>query len=361
MAQPPARASRFEPAQPERAANEGEEALLVDRAAARPRGPCGAASSSSSGRRRGPSSSSSAGVRTGALARARRPPRSCRRLRRGGGSSAGRARKVPSGCAGTTRPTLVRERRLAVGGEAHHLVLVAEAGEAEVLGHRGVEERRASAGSRRGRGPRAGLPRPRAIMVETKSPKPSTERQAASSNGEQIERRGEVREVVLDRHEPRRAGARSVSPSFAASASIWRRFRTRDAARGKASRVSQREPGLAREVGARLTRHRESVDSRSRPARSHAPADRLLREAGPVLDPPEPLLLHRRDEPAVAHGRRRGVGVIGREPDDSHAERPSGEIGEAATVRNRSPLVTRRPAISKPPALSHSTAVVREC
>ena len=95
--------------------------------------------SSSSGRRGGPSSSARRGVKSGPRTGApssqvmSTPSREVAEVAQVETEGAVRPAPGPSCaiCAG--------ERRLAVGGEAHHLVLVAEAGEAEKLGDRGVE------------------------------------------------------------------------------------------------------------------------------------------------------------------------------------------------------------------------------
>ena len=79
---------------------------------------------------------------------------------------------------------LFDEARLTVSGKAHDFVFVAEAGESQILGERGVvlPQRVGEVHAAQHLEPVAP---PTAIIVETKSPKPSTVRQAASSNGEQ--------------------------------------------------------------------------------------------------------------------------------------------------------------------------------
>src|SRR5262249_52979684 len=65
-----------------------------------------------------------------------------------------------------------------------------------------------------------------------------------------------------------------------------------------------------------------------------AVADRLLGEAGPVLDAVEPLLLDGGDEPAVDHQRGRRVAVEGVDAKDDHVRRPGG-AGAACVCRGR--------------------------
>src|SRR5690606_1024805 len=55
---------------------------------------------------------------------------------------------------------------------------------------------------------------------------------------------------------------------------------------------------------------------RLEPALAQAIADRLRREAGPVLDAPEALLLGGGDEAAVHHQAGRGVAVVGVDDED---------------------------------------------
>lgn len=77
----------------------------------------------------------------------------------------------------------------------------------------------------------------------------------------------------------------------------------------------ERKERLAQQMRLRITRDREVVHLLRRDAgHIQARADRLAREAGPVLDPPEPLLLDRREQLPLAEQRRRHISVIRVDP-----------------------------------------------
>jgi len=206
---------------------------------------------------------------------------------------------------------------LAVGGEAHHLVLVAEAEEAQVLGDGGVEEPQrvrevdavedaqvAASPDRRHRRDEV------AEAVDREAHRP-LERRAE-------EGRAEVGEVVLDRIETGRPAPECLRHALLERAHLGEVPHPRDGAPA-APRVAEGEGGLAQEIGARLARDGERRDLAQAAHLLQAVADGELREARPVLDPPEALLLDAGDEPPVDHRRRRGIGMEGVDPEDAGA------------------------------------------
>ena len=220
------------------------------------------------------------------------------------------------------RSDLGGERGLAVGGEAHHLVLVAEAQEAQILGDRRVEEAErvgemdavehldrvaAPQGHHGGDEVAEAVHRQAHRLVERRA----------------VEGGRHVGEVVLDRMERRgRPAERSGDPLFQRG----HLPEVAGAAQGaaQAAGMGERQQRLARQVGPGLPGHGE-VGHRREIAAGHllqAEADRQLGETRPVLDAAEALLLDAGHEAAVHHRRGRGVRVIDGETQDP-AHRPS--------------------------------------
>ena len=217
----------------------------------------------------------------------------------------------------------VEVARLAVGREAHHLVLVAVVREAQVLRERLVEDaervREVDALRRR----RSRVPRPTPHAALAKSPKPSTETTDGLVERRDVEGRREVREVVLDAVHlaaERRARKGALRASRRTPARL-RLLRSRSSSSAEVGPLRQR---VARAC-ARGWRCESwliatwSTSASAMPASREAVARSPRREARPVLDAAEALLLGRGDEPAVAHQAGRGVAVVGVEAEDVHA------------------------------------------
>src|SRR5262249_2827108 len=85
--------------------------------------------------------------------------------------------------------------------------------------------------------------------------------------------------------------------------------------------VAEGEPDLVGEIGPRVERDGNVIEvAHADAAGLQAVTDRLLGEAGPVLDPVEPLPLDRGYQFAVDQECRRGVAVKGVDAEDIHAE-----------------------------------------
>src|SRR5579863_9050072 len=81
-------------------------------------------------------------------------------------------------------------------------------------------------------------------------------------------------------------------------------------------------PRLSQEMGTWIPAHGDMIHGRARDtALLQHGLDRHCGEPRAVLDAPEPLLLHRRDEDAIAHEHRRHVAVVRVDPDD--VDRPA--------------------------------------
>ena len=164
---------------------------------------------------------------------------------------------MPSGSAGTIAAERRGEAGLAVGGEAHHLVLVAEAGEAQELGDRGVEEpqrvREVDAIEHLARS----LPRPTASHRRDEVAE-AVDREAHRLLERRAEEgRGEVGEVVLDGMERRQPAAEGAAAMRSSSEPTCAQVaHPRDGAR-RGSAGGRGRGRLAQQVGARLARHGE--------------------------------------------------------------------------------------------------------
>ena len=134
-----------------------------------------------------------------------------------------------------------------------------------------------------------------------------------------------MRQVVLDAREarPSKRSARR-QPSPAASAPGRARAAVAQALehQAEAGRCYRRHRRASALVGAAVLIDRDVVDVvESNAGLAQAIGDRLRGKPGPMLDPPEPLLLRRGDQHAVAHEAGGGVGVEGVEAEDDHYER----------------------------------------
>ena len=113
--------------------------------------------------------------------------------------SADRARYVPSGRSRTIWRIASMKCGPAVGREPHHLVLVAVMGKAEILGQRLIEDAERMRKIDAAIDADSVVPSPTPQAALAKSPKPSTETTTASFERRDVERRGQMRHVVLYR------------------------------------------------------------------------------------------------------------------------------------------------------------------
>ena len=232
--------------------------------------------------------------------------------------------------------------RLAVGREAHDLVLVAVMREADELGHRLVEN------AQRVRKIDATVDRQRPALAQP----PGRRRKIAESVdrdrdglvvGRNQEGGREMAEMVLDhvRRSPelllRKMAlevARDVGPLAAISQPAHHVIET-DARR-------QREGELAPAVGGIVAVDRNMVDIGQRdPCLAQAIADRFAGKAAPMLDAAKTLLFDRCDEFAILDQAGGRVGVIGVEPEN---------VGHAAMSiirRSLRPVVSYRPILAR--------------
>ena len=87
----------------------------------------------------------------------------------------------------------------------------------------------------------------------------------------------------------------------------------------EAGPVLESKQGPADHIGARVPRDGEVFDFSGRnPRHFQACADGIARESRPVLDSPEPLLLHGGNELAVAEQDSGDIAVVGINPKDDH-------------------------------------------
>jgi hypothetical protein len=83
--------------------------------------------------------------------------------------------------------------------------------------------------------------------------------------------------------------------------------------------MGQDEPGLGTQRRARAAVDRDRVEiARIRARDRQARRSGAVRQAGTVLDPAQALFLDRGDHLAIRQQRRRGVGVVGVQPQDQY-------------------------------------------
>ena len=214
---------------------------------------------------------------------------------------------------------LGHEARPAVGRQAHDLVFVAVMREAEVLGERLEEDaermRKVDLLVDRDRAAAPQAPGRAGKVTETVHRHRSRFVEGRGEKG-----RGEVRAVMLYemhlaveglRHGPLKERVDTLTLAFVADALEHQR-RVRPA--------PQQVGQLAAEIGARILVDcdlRDVVQPDTRIAQ--APADRLRRKPGPMLEPPEALLLRCRHQHAVAQQAGRCVRVIGVDAENDQA------------------------------------------
>ena len=212
----------------------------------------------------------------------------------------------------------VEVARLAVGGEAHDLALVAPRAEAQVL-----RDRRVGHAQRvRVEHAREDLHVGPAAVGEHRAgevPEAVDREDRRLLEGRDEERAGEMGAVVLDVVELRaqlgRRDAERLAQRGAGVGELGDVAKARDDEVEVAHR--QRAAQLGREVGARVARDRDVVELVRRDARvGEAPRGRERREARGVLDAAQALLLHARDQLAVDDEHCGGVPVIRVETQD---------------------------------------------
>ena len=172
------------------------------------------------------------------------------------------------------------------------------------------------------------MPRPTARMAERKSPKPSMESTAASSNPDGIECARDVRSVMAD------VVDRGIHRAPQSLREVFRGPARLGEVGGPVERLAQ-EPGalegvpdLLQEEGVRVAGEGDVVDL-VRPDATLLQHDTGGEEGEPgtVLLPVETLLLDGGDEQPVLHEGGGGVGVVGVESEDDHVCQPSYGMG----------------------------------
>ncbi len=229
--------------------------------------------------------------------------------------------------------------RLAVGRQAHDLVLVAEVREAEELGDDAVED------AKRMREVDATVDADGIAAAEA----PGAGGEVAEAVDRQADRLveiggeeggGEVGAVVLDvmdlgaQRLPRKgAGDRLLDRGGAAD--VGEALEDE----GRAGPALQDVEGAAPAVDARVAVDGEVVDvGEAQAGILQAPAHGLGGQAGPVLDAAEALLFSRGDELAVLHQGGGGVAMIGVQSEDNHVR----SFGQAAAPGGRKNSPTNR-------------------
>ena len=202
-------------------------------------------------------------------------------LARRGGRSRGRSRSGRRRARRTIWRSCGQERGPAVGGQAHHLVLVAVLREAEELRDRRVEDAERVREHHLVQRPRGACRGPPRSCDDTKSPKPSTVRQAASSKGEQ--KKAEARWArwcstlwTVPAKRPPRGRAARERPRSATWRMVLQAGREIAARPGRRRKAKQH---LVQQVRARVARDRDVRDVRQVGTRL-LPARRAMARAG---------------------------------------------------------------------------------
>src|SRR5437868_11598733 len=228
------------------------------------------------------------------------------------------------GRAAEDAPDLVEVARLAVGGEAHHLVLAFVDGKAEEGGEGGVEHSQRMRESHLAKqaqiraavvpdlayAHRQGRPLPDAVRGQDRRPPRRRGEERGRGMGLVV-----LGEEDLPRRDSQLRGDDSLDPQLLAEKVA---HRLREAARG-AREPAQRHREDALELEHRLLVEDDGVEVlRFELPFVQAEVDGGDGKRGVVLAPGQPLLLHRTDRNAVDHERRGRVVVMRRDAEDAH-------------------------------------------
>ena len=211
----------------------------------------------------------------------------------------------------------VGEARLAIGRQPHHLVLVAIVREADELRHRLVEH------AQRMREVDAAVDRQPAALTQPPGGRGKVAETVDRYGdglvvGRDQEGRGKMAEMMLDTMDG--AGKRLVGQALAQVARDVGALAALAQAGQHVARADARRQHigeLAPAIGAVVAVHRDMLDvGQADAGLVQAIADRLAREAAPVLDAPEAFFLDGGDQRAVLDQAGRGVGVVGVQSED---------------------------------------------
>ena len=207
--------------------------------------------------------------------------------------------------------------RLAIGRQSHDLVFVAVMLEAKILGQGFVED------SQRMREMHAPVDGDGSAVAHApggagKIAEAIDRHHRSALEWRYQEGRSEMRLVVLDvvdapLERGLREGLVEKLRNVAPLAAVVQPLAQQPNAGSPPQHVAQ----LARKIGVGIAIERDVIDvGQGQPGFREAISDRLLREPGPMLGPPEALLFGRRYQAAVDHDAGGGIGMEGVEPEN---------------------------------------------